>query len=145
MKVTHRCNGIEELEDIAKHLLSSCSGERIFLLEGEMGSGKTRFIRELCEVLGSEDSISSPTFSLVNQYRSTRGNIYHFDLYRLDGPQELQDIGFSEYLDSGQWCFVEWPDLAIPFMASDFVMIGIQRTGSEEGRVFSWELVKWKD
>lgn len=103
--------GLEELPAAAKEFLATIDDDKIFLFEGEMGSGKTTFIAELCRQLGADDDFGSPTFSLVNEYEDSNGNpIYHFDLYRIDSPQEALDMGVEEYFNSGNLCLVEWPD-----------------------------------
>lgn len=102
---------LEELPDVAKEFIDSIGNDRIFLFEGEMGSGKTTFIAEVCRCLGADDDFGSPTFSLVNEYADSKGNpIYHFDLYRLESPLEVLDMGAEEYFNSGNLCLVEWPD-----------------------------------
>ena len=102
---------LEELPDVAKEFIDSIGNDRIFLFEGEMGSGKTTFIAEVCRCLGGDDDFGSPTFSLVNEYADSQGNpIYHFDLYRLESPLEVLDMGAEEYFNSGNLCLVEWPD-----------------------------------
>jgi len=102
---------IESLPSVAKKFLASFPHEKIFAFHGELGAGKTTFIKALCAELGVKDAMSSPSFSLVNEYRDGNDNpIYHFDLYRLKSPQEAFDIGMEEYLYSGNYCFVEWPE-----------------------------------
>lgn len=102
---------LEELPEIAKEFISSIGDNHIFLFEGEMGSGKTTFIAEVCRQLGADDDFGSPTFSLVNEYADKEGNpIYHFDLYRIETPMEAIDMGAEEYFNSGALCLVEWPD-----------------------------------
>lgn len=102
---------LENLSEAANALIEAIDDDRIFLFEGEMGSGKTTFIAELCRQLGADDDFGSPTFSLVNEYEDSNGNpIYHFDLYRIDSPQEALDMGVEEYFNSGNLCLVEWPD-----------------------------------
>ncbi|MCH5224924.1 MAG: tRNA (adenosine(37)-N6)-threonylcarbamoyltransferase complex ATPase subunit type 1 TsaE [Muribaculaceae bacterium] len=102
---------LEDIESAAKEFLEGIGEDRIFLLEGEMGSGKTTFISEVCRRLGARDDIGSPTFSIVNEYMDGDGNsIYHFDLYRIESERELLDMGAEEYFDSGNLCFIEWPD-----------------------------------
>jgi tRNA threonylcarbamoyladenosine biosynthesis protein TsaE len=104
---------IADLADLAKwtqSVLIQFPDKRIFTLTGDLGAGKTASVIEFAKNLGSDDSISSPTFSLVNEYDSVHGKIYHFDLYRLNHPDEVLDIGFEEYLESGAYCFIEWPE-----------------------------------
>ena len=102
---------LEELPEVAKEFIDSIGDNRIFLFDAEMGAGKTTFIAEVCRQLGADDDFGSPTFSLVNEYADSKGNpIYHFDLYRIDSPQEAFDMGADEYFNSGELCLVEWPD-----------------------------------
>lgn len=102
---------LEELPQVAKEFIDSIGDNRIFLFDAEMGAGKTTFIAEVCRQLGADDDFGSPTFSLVNEYADSEGNpIYHFDLYRIDSPQEAFDMGADEYFNSGELCLVEWPD-----------------------------------
>lgn len=102
---------LEELPQIASEFIDSIGENRIILFDGDMGSGKTTFISEVCRQLGAEDDLGSPTFSIINEYIDKEGNpIYHFDLYRLESPQEALDIGIEDYFESGNLCLVEWPD-----------------------------------
>lgn len=101
---------LTELRAAARQLLSTFPDERIFLLYGEMGAGKTTFINELCLELGVQDHTSSPTFSIVNEYASVNGPIFHFDFYRLKNESEAFDMGYEEYFYSGNYCFVEWSE-----------------------------------
>lgn len=102
---------LEELPQVVEKFIESIGQDRIFLFEGEMGSGKTTFISELCRQMGANDDFGSPTFSIVNEYADREGNsIYHFDLYRIESERELLDMGAEEYFDSGNLCLVEWPD-----------------------------------
>jgi tRNA threonylcarbamoyladenosine biosynthesis protein TsaE len=101
---------VEDLEQIAPSIVGLDT--RIFLLVGELGAGKTTLVKSLCSALGSLDEVSSPTFSLVNEYRDASENpIYHIDLYRLNSVEEAIQIGIEEYLHSGAWCFIEWPEV----------------------------------
>lgn len=111
---------LEEIDAIASSLLQS-SQARIFLFEGPMGSGKTTLIKALCRALGSKDAFSSPTYSIVNEYAFPGGTIAHFDLYRLSEVDQLLDIGIEEYLDSGSYCFIEWPALAAGLIETPYV------------------------
>lgn len=104
------CHTTDQLPEIAKEILRFAENRKIFLFYAEMGVGKTTFIKALSACLGSKDSFSSPTYSLINEYSSPLGRIFHFDLYRLQSQQELYDLGIEEYLDSGAYCLVEWPE-----------------------------------
>lgn len=101
---------IDELNDIAKKVLAT-SKHKILLFNGEMGVGKTTLIKELCKVLGSTEIASSPTFSLVNEYETNKGEIiYHFDFYRIEDEEEALDIGVEDYFYSNNWCLIEWSE-----------------------------------
>ena len=98
-----------EINSIAKEILNSLDS-RIILIYGEMGVGKTTLIRELVKELGYARDISSPTFSIVNEYELTENLVYHFDFYRIESEEEIYDIGFEDYLQTGNWIFIEWPE-----------------------------------
>lgn len=106
---------LDEIKEAAQKILDN-NPEKIILFNGEMGAGKTTFIKVLCKKLGVENPTSSPTFSLVNEYQIASNQlVYHFDMYRLKNQNEALDMGIDEYLYSGNWCFIEWaekiPDL----------------------------------
>ena len=104
---------INQIDKAAKEFLNLTGNDKIFLFKGEMGSGKTTFIKAICSELGVNQEVTSPTFAIVNEYETTNGQqIYHFDLYRIDKIDELLDIGFEEYLNSDALIFIEWPELA---------------------------------
>ncbi|RTQ52516.1 tRNA (adenosine(37)-N6)-threonylcarbamoyltransferase complex ATPase subunit type 1 TsaE [Hymenobacter gummosus] len=108
----------------------------IVLLEGEMGAGKTTLTRALCAALGVHDEVSSPTFSLVNEYRSAQGRpIYHFDFYRIDSVDEALRIGAPEYFDSGYLCLIEWPSRIEPLLPPRRLLLNLEVTGPEARRV----------
>ena len=120
-----------ELPSAARKLLASCPGGRIFALFGEMGVGKTTFIKAICHELGVTEIVQSPTFSIVNEYKTTTGgSIYHFDLYRLNNIREVFDIGYEDYLYSGQFCFIEWPELIEPLLPFSTIRVKISGDGA---------------
>ncbi|MBT8260509.1 MAG: tRNA (adenosine(37)-N6)-threonylcarbamoyltransferase complex ATPase subunit type 1 TsaE [Bacteroidia bacterium] len=100
---------IEQIEDAAKQFLKSVN-LKVILFYGEMGVGKTTFIAELVKQLGGKAEVSSPTFSILNEYEVENDLVYHFDFYRIENEYEALDIGVEEYFDSGHWVFIEWPD-----------------------------------
>jgi len=104
-----RVNQEEELHEAASELLKFAENEKVFLFEGEMGAGKTTLIKSLCFALGVKETANSPTYSIVNEYVYPEGKIYHFDFFRIKSQEEAFDIGFEEYLSSGEYCFIEWP------------------------------------
>ena len=102
---------LAELEEVAKDLLLMAGDCRVWLFSGEMGSGKTTVIKAVCAALGVRAGMTSPTFSIINEYHTANDEpVYHFDFYRLRHENEALDIGVDEYLDSGRYCFIEWPD-----------------------------------
>ncbi len=117
---------IDELPKIAKTILNEYKNERVFAFYGKMGSGKTTFIKELCKKLGVTEVITSPTFALINEYSGKEGsNIYHFDFYRIESQEEAYDFGYEEYFYSGNYCFIEWPELIENLLPETYVRIGI--------------------
>src|SRR5258707_13350995 len=104
-------NSTIQLPSIASEIISFARGIRIFLFYGDMGAGKTTLIKSLCEYLGTTEPVTSPTFSIVNEYIGSNGQkIYHFDFYRLKNQTEALDMGYEEYFYSDAFCFIEWPE-----------------------------------
>lgn len=107
-------------------LIRDCGTSRVVALDAPMGTGKTTLIKQLCEEMGSEDIVNSPTFAIVNVYDFPQGEIYHFDCYRLKDIREAMDFGAEEYLYSGNWCFIEWPEIIEPILPEDTVWVKIK-------------------
>jgi tRNA threonylcarbamoyladenosine biosynthesis protein TsaE len=130
-----------ELDKLVDAFLKVSHGEKIAFLYGDLGAGKTTFIKRLVERLGSTDETSSPTYSLVNEYDITVGKLYHIDLYRLNDEQEALEIGIEDYLYSGHYCMVEWPQV-IEKLVDRAVEIKITTNG-DESRSVEIELVNY--
>ena len=112
----------------ALEILKACEPHRVFAFDGPMGAGKTTFIKKLCEEMGTMDIVNSPTFAIVNVYdveQPYRGEVYHFDCYRLKDIREAMDFGAEEYLYSGNYCFIEWPQLIDALLPDDTVSVHI--------------------
>ncbi len=122
---------IEKLDDIreaAKQFIANIGDSTVFAFYGKMGAGKTTFVKAVCEELGVDDVITSPTFSIVNEYRSEQTGelIYHFDFYRVKKIEEVYDMGFEDYFYSGALCFIEWPELCEEVLPDDTVKVSIK-------------------
>lgn len=117
----------EELQKVAHTLLQEFPETKLFLVEGEMGSGKTTLIKYICKELGSDSPLSSPTYSIVNEYKNKKNeSIYHADFYRLKNTAEALDIGVEQYLSSGSYFFAEWPEIIEPLIVESAVKIKIE-------------------
>lgn len=126
---TIHVENLEALPAAADKFLELMGDETVYAFKGEMGAGKTTFISALSQALGvDEDEANSPSFAIVNEYRSdtTAELIYHFDLYRLENLEEVMDIGFEDYLDSGAICLIEWPDIVSDILPDDTVWVEIR-------------------
>ena len=117
---------LDNIAEAAEKFIDATGGKGIYLFGGEMGAGKTTFIAEVCKQLGADDDFGSPTFSLLNEYLDAKGYpIFHFDLYRIDSPQEVFDMGAIDYFESGALCLVEWPDRLGPLTPEDAKTVNI--------------------
>ncbi|WP_442914936.1 tRNA (adenosine(37)-N6)-threonylcarbamoyltransferase complex ATPase subunit type 1 TsaE [Mariniflexile rhizosphaerae] len=114
-----------DLDTVVKQLLKKLKTKTI-LLYGDMGVGKTTLIKKLVKELGSHDEVSSPTFSIVNEYELKNDKIFHFDLYRIKNLEEAYNFGIEDYLDSNHWILIEWPDVVKPILNNDFDMIYLE-------------------
>jgi tRNA threonylcarbamoyladenosine biosynthesis protein TsaE len=118
------CEGISRLPEIASQIIGLAGESKVWIFEGELGAGKTTLIKELCEQLEVVDNVSSPTFSIVNEYETTEGEaIYHFDFYRIRSEAEAADIGVDEYFYSGNYCFIEWPSKIPSLLPEEYLKI----------------------
>ena len=134
-------DSIDNIREAARQFVSSMGEASVFAFYGSMGAGKTTFIKAVCEELGVEDVITSPTFAIVNEYRAeeTGELIYHFDFYRIKKLEEVYDMGYEDYFYSGALCFIEWPELIEELLPTDAVRVRIEETEGGKRRVKSGE------
>ena len=117
----------ESIDQAVQRILQHAGDEKIWVFKGEMGAGKTTLIKSIAKALGVEEGMSSPTFSIVNEYQTVSGElIYHFDFYRIDEPKEALEIGVEEYFYSGKICFLEWAEKIAQFLPENFFFIRIE-------------------
>lgn len=122
-----KITSLENIHDAAREFIAAMGDNTVFAFYGKMGAGKTTFIKAICECLGVTDVINSPTFAIVNEYRSaTEELIYHFDFYRIKKLEEVYDMGYEDYFYSGALCFIEWPELVEELLPSDAVKVTIE-------------------
>ena len=126
---------LTELSSTASAILNSSAGHKIFLFYGDMGAGKTTLIKALCECLGTTEPVTSPTFSIVNEYIGATEKIYHFDFYRLKNQTEAFDMGYEEYFYSGAYCFIEWPEKIPDLLPEHYVTVKIRVTGTNSREI----------
>jgi len=123
---TEKADNLKKLPEIAKKLIERFPGERVFAFYGKMGAGKTTFIQSVCKVLGSDDTVTSPTFALINEYNSSsNGSIFHFDFYRIKNLEEVFDLGYEDYLYGESYCLIEWPELIEALLPDNIVRVTI--------------------
>ena len=132
-------DSLSQLDMVAEEALAALDGRSVVIFRGGMGAGKTTLISRIAAALGSEDSVTSPTFALVNQYIGENDcRIYHFDFYRIDSIDEVFDLGYEEYFYSGDLCLVEWPEKIEPLLPDDVMEVRIS-AGDDEERIFEIE------
>ena len=127
-----KIDSLDTIHEAAKEFLQNMGDGKVFAFYGKMGAGKTTFVKAICEELGVEDVITSPTFALVNEYTAGDGSpVYHFDFYRIKKLEEVYDMGYEDYIYSGALCFIEWPELIEELLPTDAVKVNI--TVGEDG------------
>ena len=117
---------IANIQEAAREFVNQMGDATIFAFYGKMGAGKTTFIKAVCEALGVNDVVTSPTFAIINEYSLPSGSIYHFDFYRIKKLSEVYDMGYEDYFYSGSYCFIEWPELIEEILPDDAVRISIE-------------------
>lgn len=125
-KVYFELESLDKIHEAARYFLNAVGDANIFAIDGDMGVGKTTFIKAVCEELGVKDVITSPTFSLVNEYTDGKGEpVYHFDFYRIKKIDEVYDMGYEDYFYGGNLCFLEWPELIEDLLPEDVTKVHI--------------------
>lgn len=128
-------NDISEIPQAARQFLSEMADSKVFAFYGAMGAGKTTFIKAVCEEMGVRETVTSPTFAIINEYHTDKGDtVYHFDFYRINKLEEVFDFGYEDYFYSGNVCFIEWPELIEPLLPPNAVKIAITET-EDGGRI----------
>ena len=142
MSTTIRIESLEKIHEAAKNFVTNMGDNTVFAFYGKMGAGKTTFVKAICEELGVEDTITSPTFAIVNEYRSDLAGelIYHFDFYRIKKLDEVYDMGYEDYFYSGAICFIEWPELIEELLPGNTVKVSIEELPNGEREVTLSEL-----
>lgn len=121
-----RIQDLNHIDEAARQFVSQIGTHTVFAFYGKMGAGKTTFVKAICEALGVEDVITSPTFAIVNEYEANQRSIYHFDFYRIKKLEEVYDMGYEDYFYSGALCFIEWPELIEDLLPDDAVRVNIE-------------------
>lgn len=116
---------VTDLKPVAEQLAQRIIYQPVVAFEGQMGAGKTTFIKALCECLGVKDEVTSPTFSIINEYKDNTGKVFHFDFYRMKSEREAVDVGVIDYFESGWPCFVEWPDIVDKYLPDETLRVSI--------------------
>ena len=134
-----KINSLADINDAAKKFIENMGDGKVFAFYGKMGAGKTTFVKAVCEELGVDDVITSPTFAIVNEYTSSKTgeSIYHFDFYRIKRVEEAYDIGCEDYFDSGHPCFIECPDIVEPLLPDNTLHVTLQEE-PDGSRTLSW-------
>jgi len=133
-------SSIQDLPAAAAQLVEFAGNDKVFIFKGDMGAGKTTFIKSICETLGVLEAVTSPTFAIVNEYKSAGKRLYHFDFYRLKTPTEALDMGAEEYFYSGNYCFIEWPEKIPDMLPPRHISVNIKIL-ADGGRQISIEKI----
>lgn len=134
------CEQIDQLPNVAQKIIGTCSELPIWVFKGDMGAGKTTLIKAIAHEMGVKDLVSSPSFSIVNEYQNELGEtFFHFDFYRIDDPEEVLEIGVDEYFYSGNYCWIEWAEKIPEYIPEEFCLISIN---VEEGQKRTIKLKK---
>ena len=129
---------LAQLDEVAQLIIDELQGRSVVLFRGGMGAGKTTLISRIVALLGADDTVTSPTFALVNQYEGLKHRIYHFDFYRINRIEEVFDFGYEEYFYSGDLCLVEWPEMIEALIPDDAMVVKIE-VGDNDERIFERE------
>jgi tRNA threonylcarbamoyladenosine biosynthesis protein TsaE len=129
---------LKALDTVARELINQFSDHRIFAFYGKMGAGKTTFIQSVCKFLETDDNVTSPTFALINEYKTReQKSIFHFDFYRINDIEEAFDLGYEDYLYSGNYCLIEWPEMIEPILPENIVIVKIEVTEDGVRNIFA--------
>lgn len=123
-----KIQSLDHIHEAAREFIAAMGDNTVFALYGKMGAGKTTFVKALCQELGVEDVVTSPTFAVINEYRSDIAGelIYHFDFYRIKKLEEVYDMGYEDYFYSGALCFIEWPELVEELLPGNTIKVTIE-------------------
>ena len=127
-----KIKNLNDIESAAKEFLATVGDKRHFAFYGPMGAGKTTFIKAVCEQLGTTDTVSSPSFAIINEYNSAAGRIFHFDFYRIKNLEEAYNLGYEDYFFGSDYCFVEWPEKVEELMPEHFTIVKITVDDSDQ-------------
>ncbi len=127
-----KIQSIDTIREAAREFIEKMGDRKVFAFYGKMGAGKTTFVKAICEELGVNDVITSPTFAIVNEYEAHDASIYHFDFYRIKKIEEVYDMGYEDYFYSGGLCFIEWPELIEDLLPEDAVKVTISVNDNDE-------------
>ena len=128
-------DALSDLPRVAEEVINSLDGRTVVLLRGGMGAGKTTLVSRIAALLGAEDTVTSPTFALVNQYEGSECRIYHFDFYRIKSVEEVYNMGYEEYLYSDAVCFMEWPELVEELLPEECIRVEIDEENDGSRRI----------